>query len=281
MSRKALGKGLSALIPARASVESPGISMLPVGDISPNPNQPRKRISPAALEELAESVKTQGILQPILVRRSATGYEIIAGERRWRAAAKAGLKEMPALVREATREVSLVQALVENLQREDLNPIEAASSYQRLIDDFAKSQEEVARLVGKERASVSNFLRLLKLPAIVQEDLAEGRLTMGHAKAILSLPDTTRQIEARQRIMDNGLSVREAEALAKRLAKGKAPSRPKKLADPHMSHIQEELKRRLGTRVLLKGGERGGTIQIRFHSVEDLDRILEILLGSG
>jgi ParB family chromosome partitioning protein len=281
VSRKALGKGLSALIPERAGGENPGVSLLPVDRISPNPYQPRKKISPEALEELVESVKTQGILQPILVRKSATGYEIIAGERRWRAAAQAGLKQIPAVIREADREGSLVMALVENIQRDDLNPMEAAGSYFRLTDEFGKSQEEVARLVGKDRATVTNYLRLLKLPAIVQDDLADGRLSMGHAKALLSLPDSERQIEARERVLAKGMSVREAEALMKKLARAKMSSRPKKAPDTHLSYIQDELKRRLGTKVLLKGKGRGGTIQIQYHSAEDLERILEILLGSG
>ncbi len=282
MSRKALGKGLSALIPGRQPAEGPGtpaVSLIPIDRISPNPYQPRKQFDSQALEELVESIRARGVLQPILVKKSAAGYELIAGERRWRAATQAGLKEIPALVKEAGKGESLALALVENLQRENLNPIEAARAYQDLTNEFGLHQEEIAHLIGKDRASIANYLRLLKLPLAIQEDVAAARLSMGHAKALLTLPDHARQQAARDQIVTRGLSVRESEELARKLtrATGKRKQKPVN-ADPHLFHLEEELKRTLGTKVHIARQGSRGVIQIHFHSDDDLDRLVDHIM---
>ena len=280
MTRKVLGKGLKALIPDKPVEETSGITMIPVQLISPNPQQPRKRISPELLNDLVESIRAQGLLQPVLVKKSASGYELIAGERRWRAGQMAGLEEIPALIKEAGRQDSLAMALVENIQRENLNPMEAATAYQSLVSEFSLTQEEVAGMVGKERASVANYLRLLKLPLAVQEDLAEERLSMGHARALLGLPGKGEQLEAREIVLAGGLSVRETEELVKKLTRKKRPGdRGRAAPDPHLAAIQEELIRGLGTKVKIDGRSRGGSIRIFYHSPEELERLLEVLLG--
>jgi ParB family chromosome partitioning protein len=282
VSRNALGKGLSALIPGRPPGEgpaTPAVSLIPIDRISPNPHQPRKQFEPQALDELVESIRTRGVLQPVLVRKSAAGYELIAGERRWRAATQAGLKEIPALVKEAGKEESLVLALVENLQRENLNPIESARAYQDLADEFHLSQEDIARLMSKDRASIANYLRLLKLPLAIQEDVATGRLSMGHARALLALPDHARQQAARDQVIARGLSVRETEELARKVARPGRRLKPRKGAtDPHLFAAEEELKRTLGTKVHIKRQGTRGMIQIHFHSDDELNRLVDHLM---
>jgi ParB family chromosome partitioning protein len=282
--KKALGKGLSALIPERRTAGTPGVTLIPVDGIAPNPHQPRKSFREESLKELAESIRTQGVLQPVLVKMSPSGYELIAGERRWRAAILAGLREIPALIKEAGREESTVMALVENIQRENLNPIEAALAYQSLADDFGQNQEEIARLVGKDRVSVANYLRLLKLPLAIQDDLATGSLSMGHARALLALTERKEQLHVRDLVVNRGLSVRETEALVRKVAQGsgrKSDTHRHKSADPHMASIQEDLKRRLGTKVQIMPKGAGGSIQIQYHSADEFERLLEQLLGGG
>jgi len=275
-----LGKGLKALIPDKPVEETAGVTMIPVDLISPNPQQPRKKISQELLNDLADSIRSDGLLQPVLVKKSASGYELIAGERRWRAVQMAGQKEIPALVKEAGRQDSLAMALVENIQRENLNPMEAAAAYQSLVSEFDLTQEEVAGRVGKDRASVANYLRLLKLPLAVQEDLAEGRLSMGHARAILGLPGKREQLEARDAVLAGGLSVREAEGLVKTLSrKKKTGKRDRTPPDLHMAAVQEDLIRSLGTKVKIEGRSKGGSIRIYYHSPEEFERLLEAILG--
>lgn len=279
MSRKALGRGLKALIPDSPSAVSIGVSLIPVDQISPNPYQPRKSIDEGSLAELVDSIKVQGLLQPVLVKRSAGSFELIAGERRWRAAGLAGLREIPALIKEVDREESLAMAIVENIQRENLNPIDSAMAYQSLADEFGLSQDQIATLVGKDRSSVSNYLRLLNLPLSIQNDLSEGRLSMGHARALLSISGLNKQSEARDMILMKGLSVREAEKLAKDKSRAKR-NRHKAASskDPHLLSVQEELKRRLGTKVTISSSGNSGTIQIHFHSPDELERLVEYLL---
>ncbi len=286
MSRNALGKGLSALLPERKTPSgSSGILRIPLDQISPNPSQPRKKFAPESLAEMVESIKVHGILQPVLVRRSPSGFELIAGERRFRAAREAGLAEVPAVVLEVGEKESTVLAGVENLQREDLNPIEEAALFQRMSQEFGMTQEVIAQAFSKDRASVANYLRLLKLPTVVQEDLAEERLSMGHAKALLALPDHKDQVCLRDRIVAEGSSVREAEAMVARTlaeVRGKISRKgtPRKAGrDLHLASIEESLKRRLGTKVTLSGSGDKGMIQIHYHSLEELNRVLDLLGG--
>jgi ParB family chromosome partitioning protein len=279
--KNVLGRGLKALIPEAAGKGGDlRVTLIPIGQIAPNPGQPRKKFSPEALEELTASIRDRGVLQPILVRRSVSGYELIAGERRWRAATQAGLVEIPAIVKEAGREDSLAIALIENVQREDLNPIEAAGAYHTLAEQFGLSQDDVARLVGKDRTSVANYLRLLKLPLAIQEDVSEGRLSMGHARALLALPERHRQVAARDTVIARGLSVRATEDLIRSLTRERAsPASQRKASDPNVAAIEDDLRRRLGTKVALTTRGAGGAITISYHSPEELERLLEILLG--
>ncbi len=274
MGRKALGKGLGALIPTEE-----GVKTCPVEDLRPGRYQPRRAFGEEGLEELARSVKEKGIIQPIVVRKAGDGYEIIAGERRWRAALKAGLKEVPIQLVDADDRESLELALVENIQRENLNPIEEAEAYKRLVEEFGYSHEEVALRVGKDRATVSNTLRLLKLPVEVREEILRGGISAGHARAILSLPTPSLQIEACRRIMKGGLSVREAERLVKRMAEG-GRTGEKRSIPPEIRDLEDELKRALATKVEVKMGRRKGRLVIEFYSLEDLDRIINRLRGA-
>ncbi len=278
MQKQALGKGLGALIPDLSTLDDKekkaiGVIEIELDKIVPNEYQPRKVFSDEKLKELASSIKEQGVIQPVIVHRAGSGYQLIAGERRWRAARLAGLKTIPALVKEATKRELLEMALIENIQREDLNALEAAEAYKRLLDEFKLTQEDLAKRVGKERSTVTNFLRILHLPKEVKQDIAAGALSMGHAKALLSLERSRDQIKAAALIVKKGLSVREAEALADRL---KNPPKEKK---PRLSHelkaLEEKLKKSLGTKVSIMSKSKGGRIVIEYYSPEELDRILE------
>jgi ParB family chromosome partitioning protein len=278
MQKQALGKGLGALIPDLSALDDNdrkalGIHEIELDKIVPNEYQPRKVFDDEKLKELAASIKEQGVIQPVIVHRAGSGYELIAGERRWRASRLAGLKTIPALVKEATKRELLEMALIENIQREDLNPLEAAEAYKRLQDEFKLTQEDLARRVGKERSTVTNFLRLLGLPKEVKHDLATGALSMGHAKALLSLERVRDQVQAALMIVKKGLSVREAEALASRL---KNPPKEKKARLSHeLKAVEEKLKKALGTKVSISAKSNGGRIVIEYYSPEELDRILE------
>jgi ParB family chromosome partitioning protein len=279
MTRKALGRGLKALIPESKAPEGGTLLQLDVERILPGRSQPRHDFDEGAITELAMSIKARGILQPVVVMPGAGDtYELIAGERRWRAAREAGLKSVPALVRTAGEAEALEMALIENLQREDLNPVEAAKAYRRLIDTCDITQEEVASRVGKERSSVANHLRLLKLPAEILADLSRGALTMGHARAILSVHGKEKQILAAKTIMSRGLSVREAEQLTRKLA-GAAPRKKARVAkkDIFIKELEGSLRRSLGTRVSIRPGGKGGTIAISYYSPDELDRLAERL----
>jgi ParB family chromosome partitioning protein len=278
MQKQALGKGLGALIPDLSSLDDKarkalGIHEIELDKIVPNEYQPRKTFQSESLKELAASIKEHGVIQPVIVHQIGTNYGLIAGERRWRAARLAGLKTIPALVKEATKRELIEQALIENIQREDLNPLEAAEAYKRLQDEFKLTQEDLAKRVGKERSTVTNFLRILGLPRELKQSLATGALSMGHAKALLSLERVRDQIQAASVILRKGLSVREAEALASRL------KNPAKETKPRQSHelksVEDKLKKSLGTKVSIITKAKGGRIVIEYYSAEELDRLLE------
>ena len=278
--RKALGKGLSALIPGANRLEEgeEQYFQCPIEALEPNPSQPRQDFSPSELEELVNSVREKGIITPLLVSRTQTGYQLIAGERRWRAAQKAGLERIPVVVREATPTESLELALIENIHRKDLNAIEEALAYRKLLEETGVTQDLLAKRLGKDRSSVTNLLRLLKLPATIQKDLIDGRLHMGHARILAGLDTSEEQNVLRDEIVKKGLSVRQSEALAKRW-KSVTPSKKRKGADVdyYLRSLTDKLKRSLGTKVDInrKGGK--GRISIYFYSDEELDRILDLL----
>jgi ParB family chromosome partitioning protein len=274
MAREALGRGLRALLEGTEAAGEAELLQLPVAQVHPNPYQPRQHFDPERLQELASSLKAQGLLQPIVVRRQLHGFELIAGERRWRAAQMAGLETIPALVRRANDEEVLGLALLENLQREDLNPLEEARAYQRLQNEFHLRQEDVAQYVGKDRSSIANTLRLLKLPQVLQEDLEAGRLTMGHARALLALESEEAQLRLREQILAAGLSVRETEAQV-RTQKRTAPDGRSKPA--HFVGIEAALQRHFDTHVTIRPGRKQGKIEITYRGEEDLHRLLGLL----
>jgi len=274
-----LGKGLGALLSTEDiyDLESPGFFLCPIEKIRPNPDQPRKHIDQDSLEGLAGSIKEKGILQPLVVWEVDGVYELIVGERRWRAAQKAGLKAVPVVIKDVSPDELLELALVENIQREDLNPLEEAMAYSRLINELGHTQSQVASRVGRERSTVANFLRLLQLPDYAQADLLDGRLSMGHARAILMLEDPESRKELRDRIIKKELSVRQAEALARRLAKGKRLGARVRREDPDIRNLCEDLTRRLGSKVKIVQTKRGGRLEIRYRSVQDLERVIQLL----
>jgi ParB family chromosome partitioning protein len=274
MAREALGRGLRALLEGTEAVDEAELLQLPVSQVHPNPYQPRQHFDMERLQELATSLQAQGLLQPIVVRRQHGGFELIAGERRWRAAQLAGLETIPALVKRASNEEVLGLALLENLQREDLNPLEEARAYQRLQTEFQLRQEDVARYVGKDRSSIANALRLLKLPQVLQEDLEVGRLTMGHARALLALESEEEQLRLRDQILAVGLSVRETEAHV-RTQKRTAPDGRAKPS--HFVVIEAALQQHFGTRVAIRPGRQHGKIEITYTGEEDLHRLLLLL----
>ena len=274
---KGLGRGLDALLGSDNSARTDATAKLPVGAIRPGKYQPRTRMDEKALNELAASIRAQGLMQPLLVRPVGRDqYELIAGERRWRAAQIAGLTEVPVLVRDVQDSAALAMALIENIQREDLNPIEEAAGLQRLIEEFRMTHEEAADAVGRSRSATTNLLRLLKLAKPVQAMLMQGSLEMGHARALLSL-DGARQIEAANRIVAQGLSARESEVLAARLARGAGARRVRK-TDRDLARLEEEVSQRLGTTVRIRPGRKGsGTIVVSYSGLDHLDRLLKKL----
>ncbi|HEY3417137.1 MAG TPA: ParB/RepB/Spo0J family partition protein, partial [Armatimonadota bacterium] len=274
--------GLGSLIPGADLVEERGSLLVPITMIAVNPYQPRRTFAPEALEELAESIRRHGILQPLIVRQREGGYELIAGERRLQAARKVGLTEVPVAVRETTDEQMLALALVENLQREDLNAMEAAHSYQQLVDEFHLSQAEVAEYVGKSRSTVANTLRLLALPTFAQRAVEEAQISEGHARALLAVPDPQRQQLLFDETVEQGLSVRELEARVNPAPKVKArrPAvAPAATPDANLLQVQTDLQNSLGTKVRFKAGSSGkqGVIEIEYYHPDDLERILETI----
>jgi ParB family chromosome partitioning protein len=282
--KKVLGRGLSALLTgttptagAPGAGRDPGFLQIPVEKIRAGSLQPRRSFSPGALEELVASIREKGVLQPVLVRPTPDGYELVAGERRFRAAEAAGLSTLPAVVRKLSDREALEAALVENIQRTDLNAIELAEGYQRLLHDFSLSQEQVAERVGKDRATVANTVRLLRLPPPVRQAVADGRLSAGHARALLSAPPE-HVAAICETVLRRGLSVRETERLCGPAGKRKT-ARNAAPPDVHRKSLEEELSRRGGTRVRLRGTMKKGRVEISFFSSEELDRICGILFG--
>ena len=279
--KKVLGRGLGALIPQRGDPDPlrDGLAQIPITQITPNPYQPRKAFNEASIEELARSVREHGIVQPIVVTRTSDShYRLIAGERRLRAAQRAGLQSVPAVIKELLKEGDSLQiALIENIQREDLNPIEEAGAYHQLHDEFGLTQEEISRRVGKERSTVANFLRLLRLPDSVKELLAAGQLTMGHARALLSVESAKRQEQLAERVVKSNLNVRQTEMLA--ATTSAKPVKRAKPKDVFTRDAEEKLTKVLRTKVDIDRKRRGGVIHIRFSSEDDLIRIYEDLTG--
>lgn len=276
MTRKALGRGLSALLPERIpSAGADELMELDIDRVIPNENQPRSTFHEDKLEELAQSIREVGVMQPIVVRRVGPNYQIIAGERRWRAAQRAGLTRIPAVVKEVPDEKVLELALIENIQREELTPIEEAHAYQRLMEEMGWTQEELAAHVGKDRATVSNMVRLLRLPLDVQKLVEDRVISMGHARALLSLNNDALQRKLAQVIAEKQLSVRDAEALVKRALKGETVVAPaaERPVDPNVKAAEDKLSKTLNTKVRIAAKGRGGSIEIEYYSAEDLDRI--------
>ncbi len=288
--RRALGKGLNALIPNRTApraepVPPPppgleGVSNLAIALIDPNPLQPRTVFRPDRLQELADSILANGIIQPLVVRPFGDRYQLVAGERRWRAGKLAGLSHVPAVVQHVSDEHLLEITLVENIQREDLNPIEVAHAFDRLSRELNLSHDDIARRTGKDRSTITNTLRLLKLPADVQKLLGEHRLSMGHARAILGLPTEDLQRQVAERATSQGLSVRQVERLVQRMTATREAKSPDEVADPNVKAAIAELERVLGTRVRITGKpDKRGRLEIEFYSAEDLERIYSVIVG--
>ncbi|MBM4458319.1 MAG: ParB/RepB/Spo0J family partition protein [Chloroflexi bacterium] len=294
--KSGLGRGLGALIPPPATGPAAGMAgvlNVPVGDIRPNPRQPRTTISAETLTELAASIKAHGVIQPLIVTRGRptdpAPYLLIAGERRWRAAQAAGLAAVPVVVKEATPQQFIELALVENIQRADLNPLEEAAAYQSLMQEFGLSQQEVAERVGRSRAAVANIVRLLRLPERVKTLLAENTLSEGHARALLALPDDETITQAAEQVVARGLTVRQTEELARRLlAVAEAAQAAEEVSaaadDPAAAHtrrLEDEFRSVLGTKVSLMRGRRGGRLVIHFYSEEELQAIYQHIVGEG
>lgn len=290
MRKRGLGRGLDALIPpavdeswlTAATPEAVNIVEIDVERIKPNPFQPRRDMDQKALQELADSIRVHGLLQPVVVRQIEDGYQLVTGERRWRAAMIAGLRKLPAIIRQCDDHEMIEFALIENLQREDINPIEEAEAYFQLSRRFGMTQEEIAARVGKSRAAIANAMRLLQLPEQVKEAIRRGEITEGHGRALLTLDDEHLILHALSLIQRHNLSVRQTEALVRRLKeqREKAP-REKPKADPNLLSLQDALQERLQMKVRIKPGRRGGTIEIRYFSDNDLQRLIDLILGEG
>jgi ParB family chromosome partitioning protein len=275
--RPALGRGLSALIPdAPAPAAQERALDVDIDLLQPNKFQPRTQMDDGRIEELARSIRSNGVIQPIVVRKAENGYEIVAGERRWRASQRAGLLKVPVVVRDIPDDRLLAAALIENIQREDLNPIEEAHAYRRLGDEFGLTQEQIAESVGKDRSSVANYIRLLRLPPEVRNHVGGRTLSMGHARALLSLPDAESQLRVSRDVVQKGLSVRDTEALVKR-AVSPAPEKPEAPKDVHTRAAEDRLRFALGTRVRIARKGKGGRIEIDFSDENELQRIYEQL----
>ena len=273
MAKKGLGKGLSALIPDSEDQNDKGIIEIKITEVEPNENQPRRNFNQEALNSLAESIKEQGVVQPIIVRKSDEGYQIVAGERRWRAARLAGVKTIPAVVKDYSDGQILEIALIENLQREYLNTIEEANAYKSLMDEHNLAQDDIAKRLGKSRPAIGNSLRLLNLHDEVKEFLVEGKITAGHARALLALEDQKSQIDMAKRIIEEGLNVRQVEKIA---SKKSAKNTPKEKS-AEIIELEEKLRNFFGTKVNLVHSKKRGKIEIEYYSIDDLERILNLL----
>lgn len=283
--KKGLGKGLESLLMSTdVSVDDnmddekiDGLSRININDIKPNENQPRKTFDPEKIEDLANSIKEHGVIQPLVVRKAENGYEIVAGERRWRAAREAGLIEVPCVVRELTDEQNMLFAIIENMQREDLNPIEEAEGLQRMITNFGMTQSEISKSVGKSRPYITNSLRLLKLPEEIKDMMVDGSLTTGHGRALITIEDEEKAVEIAKKVVKDGLSVRKIEELAneKKKKRGKPAKRAPK--SPDVLLVERELKGIFGTKVNLNTAGNKGVIEIEYYSKEEANRIIEML----
>jgi ParB family chromosome partitioning protein len=287
MSKKALGRGLNALFNPTSPLEN-DLLELGIEQIQPNQSQPRRIFNEEKLEELAASIRANGLIQPIIVRRDGESFQIIAGERRWRAAQRAGLTKVSCVIKDVKDNDVLALSLIENIQREELNPIEEATAYKNLIEQLNVTQEEIAQRVGKDRSSITNFMRLLKLPAEIQQMVEEGLLSMGHARALLALDAPEKQIDIAKRVSSEGLSVRETERLVKGLLEPKPEAKPKPEPDPQIEAeraniraAETRLSKKLSTPVKIKFSPDGGAIEIKFTSMEDLTRVYDLLEDSA
>lgn len=303
MAKKArgLGKGLDALFgdmevsvePSSKEEESSavhdieaaetheGIKYIDINNIKPNANQPRKTFDEGKLEELADSIREHGLIQPLVVRKSTNGYEIVAGERRWRAARKIGIKEIPAIVRELSDEENMLLAIIENMQREDLDPIEEAEGISQMIETYGLSQEQVSKSLGKSRPYITNQMRLLKLPEEIRKMVSDGRLSSGHVRALITIDDEEKQIKLAVQAVEQGLSVRQVEALAKANKNVKKSKSAKKKKSADVKRVEEDLKVALGTKVNLNQNGKKGKIEIEFYSKDELERLIELLKSLG
>jgi ParB family chromosome partitioning protein len=276
--RKALGRGFSALFPDTVTEEEDrGLFYCPIESISPNPHQSRQSFGESELAELAQSIKEKGVIQPILVTKTNDGFQLIAGERRWRAAQKAGLDKIPALIRDVSPAEALQIALIENIQRQDLNPIEEAAAYQELLQRFNFTQDALSARIGKNRTTIANFLRLLKLPDDVQRDLIDGRLSAGHARVLVSIDSPSTQRKIRDLVIKGALSVRQTEALVKRFLTSKKPKAIRDEIDSYLESLVSDLQDSLGTKVAIKRKGKKGRIIIEFYSDDELGRLVERL----
>jgi ParB family chromosome partitioning protein len=279
MKKRALGKGLKAFLPEEYGIlKDEKFVDVDVEDLKPNPLQPRQNFDPDAIAELARSIEETGILQPLVVVPEGNHYKIVVGERRWRAAQKIGLAKIPAIVRQLSEQEQIEVSLVENLQRKDLNPIEVAHAYQRLIHELKYTQETVAEKVGKDRASVANLIRLLKLPPEIQKMVAEGKISMGHARALITLEKPDQQIFLSRLIVEKNLSVREVEKMMTEKRQLSA-SKPKPELDPDLLALQDELVKILGTKVVISGNSQKGMVKLFYFSLEELNRIFDKIKG--
>ena len=282
---RGLGRGLQALIvdteisaiEPESGPSKDGVSYIDINEIKPNRNQPRKLFDADRLQELADSIQEHGVIQPLIVRSVDNGYELVAGERRWRAARLAGLKAVPCLLRELTEEENALIAIIENMQREDLNPIEEAEGLNRMIDAFGLTQEQVSKSVGKSRPYITNSLRLLKLPMEIKDMLSQGTLTPGHGRAILAMSDPKVQLAVAQKIVSDGLSVRAVEAMVQKKQGTKTPAHKHAERDANMLQLERDLKEILGTKVKINMAGKKGRIEIEYYSREELERLIELL----
>ena len=286
--RKALGRGLSSLIPQKAAPvqqlqNQTGSLSISIDEIQPNPLQPRSVFDPQRLAELAQSIRENGVIQPIIVRRVEDAYQLVAGERRWRAAKIAQLSHVPVVVQDFADERLMEITLIENIQREDLNPIEVAHAFERLNKEFGLSHDQIAQRTGKDRSTITNLLRLLKLPGDIQILLADHRLSMGHARALLGLPTPELQLEVAQRITSEGLSVRQVERLVQKMTEPREPKPAEEIQlDANTRAALQELERVLGTRVrIVPKSDNRGRIEIEYYSIEELTRIYELIVGGA
>ena len=282
MARKSgLGRGLDALIPRSDREEAPsGVAQIPIDQIEPNPRQPRITVDDVELTELAASIQEHGVIQPVILTegREKETYFLIAGERRWRASKQAGLLTIPAIIREATEQQRLLWALIENVQRADLGPLETAEAYRQLHEDFGLTHEEVATRVGKSRVTITNTLRLLRLPLVIQQVLNKGQIREGHARALLGLPTVQGQTAVLQTVLNQGLSVRQTEELVKKWGGQRPEPKPRPGLPPEFQDLEQRLREGLGTKVRLTRSRKGGTVTIHYYSDEELDALVETIL---